>query len=84
MLNRLSEAVPIAAIVVVVVLILRAAIIGLMICAFSMDTANSPAQVLRLMLTLALVSVTSLVMIGVLLALLRRIGKGEIDNAKKH
>ena len=44
MLNRLSEAVPIAAIVVV--LILRAAIIGLMICAFSMDTANSPAQVL--------------------------------------
>ena len=46
MLNRLSEAVPIAAIVVVVVLILRAAIIGLMICAFSMDTANSPAQVL--------------------------------------
>ena len=45
MLNRLPEAVPIAAIVVVV-LILRAAIIGLMICAFSMDTANSPAQVL--------------------------------------
>ena len=36
------------------------------------------------MLTLALVSVTSLVMIGVLLALLRRMGKGEIDNAKKH
>ena len=83
MLNRLSEAVPIGAIVVAV-LILLAAIIGLMICAFSMDTANSPAQVLRLMLTLALVSVTSLVMIGVLLALLRRIGKGEIDNAKKH
>ena len=66
------------------VLVLLAAIIGLMICAFSMDTANSPAQVLHLMLTLALVSVTSLVMIGVLLALLRRIGKGEIDNAKKH
>ena len=66
------------------VLVLLAAIIGLMICAFSMDTANSPAQVLHLMLTLALVSVTSLVMIGVLLALLRRMGKGEMDNAKKY
>ena len=72
------------AVIGLVVLVLLAAIIGLMICAFSMDTANSPAQVLHLMLTLALVSVTSLVMIGVLLALLRRMGKGEIDNAKKH
>lgn len=70
-------------VVSVVMVALLAALIALMLWAFSMDPAQSPP----LVLVLVLVAVPGLVIAGVLLALfqrIREIGKGEVDDARQY
>lgn len=70
-------------VVSVVMVALLAALIALMLWAFSMDPAQSPP----LVLVLVLVAVPALVIAGVLLALfqrIREIGRGEVDDARQY